>query len=106
MTTEREELAAIISAPRMHTNMSGDKHRATADAILAAGYRKPRTITTIEELNALPDESIVRTRHGDILELDEDRTGEWRNGYRPGWDIGFIASEHDLPATLLWSPDE
>lgn len=40
---EREELAAIISAPRMHTNTSGDKHRATADAILAAGYSSQHT---------------------------------------------------------------
>ena len=36
----------------------------TADAILAAGYRKPRTITTAEELDALPDGSIVRDAKG------------------------------------------
>lgn len=29
------------------------------DVILAAGYRKPRTVTTVEELDALPVGSVV-----------------------------------------------
>jgi hypothetical protein len=48
--TARDELTMLIlgkTAPR------------AADAILAAGYRKPRTITTAEELDALPVGSIV-----------------------------------------------
>jgi len=32
---------------------------AAADAVLAAGYRKPATITTAEELDALPVGSVV-----------------------------------------------
>ena len=31
---------------------------------IAAGYRKPRTITTVEELDALPLDSVVVDRHG------------------------------------------
>lgn len=79
-------------------------HEETADAILAAGWRKSRMITTIDELNTLPDESVIRTRRGDILELDEHRTDSWRNGYKPGWDIVAIATEYDLPAIVLWEP--
>lgn len=41
MSTERDELVRIIAAPRMHTNESLGKAGAIADAILAAGYRRP-----------------------------------------------------------------
>jgi hypothetical protein len=51
MSTERDELARIIASS--HTN-------AAVDAILAAGYRKPQQVTTVEELEALPAWSIVR----------------------------------------------
>jgi hypothetical protein len=46
----RDELTTLIlgkTAPR------------AADAILAAGYRKPRTITTPEDLDTLPIRSII-----------------------------------------------
>ena len=59
--TEREELARIIEdtyeididSPEAGTEL------ACADAILAAGYRKPRTITTVEQLDALPPGSVL-----------------------------------------------
>lgn len=41
-----------------------------ADAILAAGYRKPRTITTFDELDELPRGSVVLDRDGLSLHLD------------------------------------
>lgn len=36
----RDELVKILATPRMHTNGSLDKHRATADALIAEGWRK------------------------------------------------------------------
>ena len=55
--TEREELAKLISS--RHT-------MAAVDAILAAGYRKARTITTTEGLDALPNGSAVLDGSGDV----------------------------------------
>lgn len=59
MSAEREELAWIIMSPESFDGGpvscgSNDIYAARiADAILAAGYSKPRTITTATELDAL-----------------------------------------------------
>ncbi|AYN57324.1 hypothetical protein PBI_BRIDGETTE_58 [Arthrobacter phage Bridgette] len=65
LMSTRDELTTLIlgkTAPR------------AADAILAAGYRKPYTITTLAELEALPDESVIRDFSGDVA---EKRAGVW-----------------------------
>lgn len=46
----------------------------TADSLLAAGYRKPYTATTKEEIEALTDGSIIRDSAGDVA---EKRGGVW-----------------------------
>lgn len=58
----RDELAAIID-DRWHGY--GYNPQGAADAILAAGYRKPRTITNAEEL----DDLAVRERRPDLGRL-------------------------------------
>ena len=65
MSTERDELARII-AERYHAAHDGVTvlDSAIADAILAAGYVKPRQVTTVEELDALPAGTIVRDSKG------------------------------------------
>lgn len=97
---ERDELADKIevAAP-----ISAGDAESIADAILEAGYRKPRTITTAEELDALPWDSVVRTESGVVLEkwVGED-DAEWRvSGHRP-WTTAELAV--NLPATVLWEP--
>jgi len=49
---DREELAETLAA-----------------AVLALGYRKPRTITTTEELDTLPEGSVVLTCFGDACQM-------------------------------------
>lgn len=67
----REELARIIGG-KLITRSSMTE---TADAILAAGWRPPaRTVTTKEELEALPDGSIIGDSAGDVA---EKRGGVW-----------------------------
>jgi hypothetical protein len=67
-----------------------------ADALTAAGYRKPRTITTAEELDALPEGSVTLDRTGDV----QKRTYE-------GWmstgaeEPNYVA----LPATAIYEPE-
>jgi hypothetical protein len=76
-----------------------------ADAILTAGYRKPRTIATVEELNALPVGSVV-LRNGRAFQRFAptpaafDEYQMWRCP-----DGGFVRSTKDgssiLPATVV-----
>jgi len=67
-----------------------------ANAILAAGYSKPRTITTVEELDALPYGSVVLdASSATATKLDADY-----------WEVAGFASHFrveaiDLPAAVL-----
>jgi len=86
----RDELTTLIlgkTAPR------------AADAILAAGYSKPRTITTRTELEALPDESVILDRDGDVFQR---RGGDWCSyETRPAVDQQVAKW---LPAAVLYEP--
>jgi len=72
----REELALVLANAQRFRNGSSMLPSAAhvsrlalddADAVLAAGYSKPRTITTVEELDALPDGSMVMDSDPDAL---------------------------------------
>lgn len=71
-----------------------------ATALLAAGFRKPRTVTNVEELDALPNESLIldaqnRCREG-LTSI------EGRNWWRTMGPAKVLASaEIQLPATVL-----
>uniref|UniRef100_UPI003F492B06 hypothetical protein n=1 Tax=Arthrobacter silvisoli TaxID=2291022 RepID=UPI003F492B06 len=91
--SEREELAGII-AERYHPS----RPRATvldgkvADAILAAGWSRPRVVSTVEELDALPGGSIVAAAwatHQKVL-------GAWVTFGGPG------TTTPELPATVIF----
>ena len=71
-----------------------------ADAILAAGYRKPRTVTTKEELDALPSETIIRCEpHGPNLEKGDEDCGFW-------FEAGYTGrTRPHFPATVLYVPE-
>jgi hypothetical protein len=71
-----------------------------------AGYRKPRTITKAEELDALPNGSVV------IADLTSHHSGGWPLAYQR-WEDGAwhrgarAASTHPdyiVPATVLHEP--
>lgn len=72
--SERDELATII--------LSMDRISAI-DAILAAGYRKPRTITTAEELDALRFQAVVLDAYGTPYVCERHRTDGTRNEWKP-----------------------
>lgn len=82
----RDELTTLIlgkTAPR------------AADAILAAGYRKPRTITTREEL-AEAHMVVVRTAAGTIANLVNGKA------YCFGYEASARVETLALPVTVLW----
>lgn len=99
-STERDELANVIFEQDMCQHR-GDA-RDVAAAILAAGYRKPQQVTTVQELDALPVESVVRSDMGNVYVKDydlEDPSAIW-------WVIAGAVSEFQssriaLPATVL-----
>lgn len=90
---ERDELARVIASN--HTN-------AAVDAILADYSRKPRTIETVEELDALAEGSIILETCGVASRAVKRQDGKnwWIDGPR-----SMSASELiPLPATVLYEP--
>lgn len=86
-------------------NEDWDMLAETADALLAAGYTRPRVVTTVEELDALPVGSVA-------LDLDRDIARKFRGGWRMVVSEGFGdpwlsdgIEDIALPATVLYSPE-
>ena len=81
MSTERDELAKVIVAAYgedAEAECPCEQDLDVAEAILAAGYRKPRQVTTVEELKALEDPETV------LVDFKQ-------NAYQ--WGIGLDGSE-------------
>jgi len=77
-----------------------------ADAIIAAGYRKPRTITTVEELDALPVDSVVGDWTARVYQKDaEEEAPEFPWWMMPGDQRRYPAKRITLPATVLHEPE-
>jgi len=87
----RDELAAIIwDKTDCRDENTPD---VAAGLILAAGYVKPRTITTTEEVDALPNGSVVLDHTGDVLKRSTHRV--WLSTDEE--DATYVV----LPATVL-----
>ncbi|MCK8674113.1 hypothetical protein M1M07_23755 [Rhodococcus sp. HM1] len=76
-----------------------------ADAILAAGYRKPRMISTEVEALALPEGAVIRSLSGDVFEMHEPEYGK-PYGYGIAEESGTFIDGWHLPATVLYTPEE
>ena len=78
------------------------------DAVLAAGYRKPRTITTAEAANDLPDRSIILTPGKIAFQKWEDYYGAGKDAWER--ELGqFVPAEllsdsDHFPAIVLYEP--
>lgn len=109
MSNERDELLKAME-PALFTDayygdmFSHDHNRSTlADAILAAGYRKPQQVTTEEELDALPPGSVVLSLSylgqpsGQRISFQRWPDGDWHRGARSG----STHPDNFLPATVL-----
>ena len=110
--TEARDLLAQIINEYMEADVPetvADKHEpvdadyAMADAILAAGWLPPaRTVTTVEQLDALPVGSIVRD--DERAALDE----KWDDNLwaEVGYEYTFSSISIHTPVTVLWEPEE
>ncbi|AEV51963.1 hypothetical protein [Prescottella equi] len=119
---QRDELASLTETLHAHRelwNIRGcfagcscgwdgfQKHhrRHQADAILAAGYSRPRVVETIEELAALPEGSVVMwDDYGNqavAILGDEDYIEHTSNDY---WNSRMDCI--GLPATVIHQPED
>ena len=78
MSNERDELAKVLqdaANPSCPIGFWSEAYnyptgygKLFADALITAGYWKPRTVTTIDELDALPRLSVIRSDEGAVFE--------------------------------------
>lgn len=97
MSSERDELAQIVRL-NLISYVSDFQAREVARSIRAAGYIKPRTVTTAEELDALPHHTMIYTADGDHAEHVYD---QW---FIPGVNYRYTSATIALPATVTWEP--
>ena len=107
-----DDLAEIIRHGMVSAEEWGMDHRDIAADIIAAGFHRDRTITTAEELDALPVGTVVV--EGDHATPDEvvalglaTMPGVFHR-FPDGWHVvsGCGARQVPLPATVLWNPEE
>ncbi|QCB97149.1 hypothetical protein E5206_09560 [Arthrobacter sp. PAMC25564] len=80
-------------------------HSARLAAEEALEASKPRTIESVEELDALPAESVIRSDAGIVYERYADEDGpEFDFWLIPGEQRAQGATKIDLPATVLCEP--
>jgi hypothetical protein len=94
----RDELAAIV---RQEPGYPASR---LADTLLAAGYSKPRTITTVDELDALPVGTIILEVDGSASRAAKRHNG--RNWWADGPDALSASALIPLPATVIYAPEE
>lgn len=109
---EQDVLAGRINAAMEEWDAipagQGHSHMAShvAASLSAAGYSRPRIITTIEELQALPHGSVIRSEHRHYWVAHKE-DGE---GGNQGWAAAGTGTIPDLttwfPATVLHEPTE
>lgn len=106
--SEREELAALIGSKLDSIFGTREFGPATqdyqlADELIAAGYRKPRTITTVEELDALAEGSMILDGDPDVC--SKNKSGTWKCLSDPEWSHDSEIVGGSLPATVLYEPE-
>lgn len=113
-TEARDQLAQIIEhAGRGHSGHIAPLAPVLAASILAAGWRPPaRVVTTVEELDALPEGTVIQDILGATWTLYEG-IDDGIDPYDPTnyhWAIGingnYATWATDLPATVLYEPEE
>ena len=95
MSAGRDELATVIHDAQWTDGRKFYRSdRQLADTILAAGYRKPRTITSrVDQVN-LPNGTVVET-NGDVF---QHFNGYW---FAPGSSYNHHLDELSLPLTVV-----
>jgi hypothetical protein len=76
-------------------------------ALAELGYRKPRIISSHEELDTLPQDAVVRDAEGFVFDRDRIITPPHPLRWHPAGVAADVDSEViELPATVLHEGDE
>ena len=98
----RDELKEMILDHFLPSDFSGSSWKlnptAAADAILEAGYAKPRVITTLGELIELEEGTVIQDER-EVLVLRD------LNDYLDWLDLWGTPCHVHLPATVLFTPE-
>lgn len=95
MSAEREELTTVIHDAQWADGKKFYRSdRQIADAVIDAGYRKPRTIATRAEQVNLPNGTVVET-NGDVF---QHFNGYW---FAPGSSYNHHLDELALPLKVI-----
>ncbi|MFE5708985.1 hypothetical protein [Rhodococcus koreensis] len=100
VSVDRDEIADLLEA------LEGADLADIADAILEAGYRKPRTIASVGELDALPEGAVILSEQGGVWERQEDDSTEllfWVEATQ-GQGSPQFSDGIALPATVIHRP--
>ena len=106
----RDELEQVVRKSYVDNCMqlaTRDLTELMTDAILAAGYRKPRKITTVEELDALPVGSVVKgERFGVAIKEEADNPVPWASDGSRGAETSADVLIYLLgTAALIFEPE-
>lgn len=106
MSDRRELHKILVGALMSHPGGIGTLPITAAAAILEAGWRKPRVIATVEELDALAVGSVILSEHGGVWERQTGPvdTPLWVEATQIQ---GFprLSEEITLPAIALYVPE-
>ena len=113
MSDELDALANVIHTThcleRVHNEscMFWDDDRESANAALAAGYRKPRVVAG-SELDGLPVKTIIMDAKGYCWQTHKSLAGQhhWYSATRnDGYYTSMnLVADDRTPATVLWEP--
>lgn len=101
----RTELAKLLGDHFPQSAARNDYLWSMADIIMGRGYRKPRTITTPEELDALPEGSVLLDPDGDV---GRKVLGGWTTTVMEDDGSMWLTSNQEdmeLPAIVLYEPE-
>jgi hypothetical protein len=101
MSTERDELAGELSGWPIGQGYYGtqigiDDAQALAATLVDAGWTKPATVTTAEELDALPVGSVVLDEQGEVYKRVSDEDGYRCDGPHNWRSNGCYYAEYEL----------
>jgi hypothetical protein len=104
----RRDMSRIIEREQSMARFQGfgewDQARLVAHNLHAAGYRKPRTVTTAEELDALPIKSLVLALDGEVWQRIKGGWGLGPDDYPEMSETVLWQSSEGPSATVLWEP--
>ena len=106
----RDELAQLIATTldRIFGNREAEPAQQDyklTDELLAAGYSKPRTITTAEELDALGRGASVLDAGQNVWTNDGDSLDQWGCVHHDDYPVSLVwrgSADVALPATVLF----